>query len=830
MFIPPLVFIGLSFAAGIAAAFNFGPAPLLALAAGVASLLLALLCYVKHWRGLTPAIILVFFISGAILGWVQHRPGGVENIIGHRVVCWGVISGEPDTREDRVYYPVSCQGILLGGRKAGAGVSILVRVPRQEGDLVHRYGDSINARGLLSFPERPGNPGQFDYGDYLLGQGIAGVLYVDRPQDVERIGTGGGNIILALSLKLKERLTRVTAETISGENAALVNGLIFGARGTVPPDTMEAFNQAGISHILSVSGMNVAFVLAGALWLTGLAGLGPLARLPLLLFVLTLYWLMTGMGPAVSRATLMAVVLLLGRHIGRDTHWGASLTLAGLVILALNPSALVDAGFQLSFAATWGILYLGSFFSGFLCKVRGLPRGLALLVGISMGAQLATMPLTAYHFNLLPVLSLPANMLVVPLVGLMLPLGVLASVLGLVWLPGAALVNIATSALADVMRLLAYSAAKLPGAYFYLPGPDPLWVAMFYLLLIALALPREIIEESPAKSAQRNLAVFLLAAFLLGLGWNTWLPPGDKLEVHVIDVGQGESLLVKFPGGKVMLVDVGGRPGEFSSGRGAGEVVTAYLRGQGIREINTLVLTHPHEDHAGGAGAVLGRFKVGEMVVSPFVTESLPAPGEAGALRSAGAAKSLGSSLAYGDEGAGGRGAQTGEDGYLMLLNKAFARGIPVWAAQRGHLLWDEGGVSVYVLGPPGQLFKGTRSDSNNNSLVLAIRHGDNELLFTGDIEVEAQEELASAGVLPAAGLLKVPHHGSSFITREFVQRINPRAAIISVGSRNNFGMPAPGCLGLLEENGCRVYRTDKNGAVIISSDGRELKIATGKR
>jgi competence protein ComEC len=267
--------------------------------------------------------------------------------------------------------------------------------------------------------------------------------------------------------------------------------------------------------------------------------------------------------------------------------------------------------------------------------------------------------------------------------------------------------------------------------------------------------------------------------------------------VHVVDVGQGDSLLIRFPGGRTMLVDAGGWQGEFEKGRGAGEVVASYLRRSGVRKIDVLVLTHPHEDHAAGALFLLGRFAIGTVVVPPLVSPD--------------------------------QSHEVPDPAYYRLIDSMRRQHIPVRQVVCGDALSVDPKVKVDVLGPGAVPLSGTRSDLNNNSVVLSVRYGESSFLFTGDLELEGQARLLESGYALNHDVLKVPHHGSRYTSRDFLDSVNPGLAVISVG-RNSFGQPHPDIMTLLEDGGRPVFRTDRDGLTVLFSDGRTIKTKIYKR
>jgi competence protein ComEC len=662
---------------------------------------------------------------------------------------------------------------------------------------------------VLRSPRPPGNPGEFDYRAYLERQGISHLITVRGAGAVAKTGLDRGNPFVYWALTLKERLQAGLAESLEPAQAALVQGITMGVRGGIDPTTRETFTVTGVVHILSVSGLHVGFLLGLTLLLTRLARLKPTWTVMLVVGILAFYAVMVGFKPSVIRAAVMAVLLLVAHQLGRLRDWPTALGLAALVILLGNPLALFDPGFQLSFAATWGIFYLGPLL------VRGLD-GLAgraglrwktaysWFIAVPLAAQLGTLPLVAYYYNLVSLVSLPANLVVVPLVGLIFGLGLATAVLG-AFVPAAAwLAGPATGALVDVFLALVRFFAGLPGAFFYVATPSPLLVGAWYLVCYGVGVfagPESWRErlsgfttglDGPGRRVVGFMAggLFLVVAFL---AWPAGAPGPQMLEVHFVDVGQGDCTLIRTKAGSTIMIDAGGWRGELAGEPGAGErVVVPYLRGLGIEQIDLLVLTHPHEDHVGGARALAARLEVKRVVVAPPGGREKPPPG------------------------------------YADLLAEFEATGVPADGVWAGDRIQVDGEVTLRVLGPSFPLLAGTRSDLNNNSVVLRLDYGARSFLFAGDVAQEAQARLVLRENLQV-DVLKVPHHGSAAFVPDFFRAVRPKVAVISAGHNNRFGHPHPDTLAILREVGAKIYRTDLDGAVIIRTDGRRLHLETGR-
>jgi competence protein ComEC len=778
--------------------------------------------YLLQWQKNRLLIMVLFCLLGLAFSrfWIENSETALTNYSGQRVVLIGRVVSEPDIREDKVFYLLQVQELV----KAGETHLIpgLVRLQLKDCDTVFAYGDNLSVSGMLIRPDPAGNPGMFDYRTYLERQGIRVILMARGDKAVRIIGSGGANSLQSTVLAIKNKMSAAAAYSLNPSQAAILNGIVFGTQGLIDRDTKRSFSETGVIHILSVSGLHVGLVLGGLLGVLRLLKLPPVCTAPLATPVLMIYMLMTGMNPAVMRATTMALLFVWAHHLGRDQDWPTTLALAAMVILTWNPLQIYHPGFQLSFAATWGILYLSPLLSAaFLLFLKDLPfnagRLAAQALAIPFAAQLATVPLVAWYYNLLPLVSIPANLLAAPLSGLIMFFGLSASLLGLLWLPLAALVNVGTGIILDMFMAAVGFFQSLPGAVFYLSTPPVFLAAAWYGGLLAVAW---LCSGRCAPEVMRHLkkwvfaAVFLAAAVVLV--WWPW-KSDHLLKVHFIDVGQGDSILVQSPGGKNMLIDTGGRTDELTTGAGTGDqVLEPYLRKNGVQRIEVLVLTHPHEDHCGGAVSLIKRFPVSLALVSCLGEENIDE-------------ENTGEEMAETVSAAGSNIEEGVDPAYTKLVNGMAARGIPVSAAAAGDVIRLDSDLKIEVLSPVEIKAGESGSDTNNNSLVVKVTYGQRSFIFTGDAEIEEQRDLIREKCDLQADILKVPHHGSRFLLPELLEQVDAEAAVISVGARNTFGHPAYDTLDMLNLSGTQVYRTDLDGAVIVQTDGNNLEICRGK-
>jgi competence protein ComEC len=624
-------------------------------------------------------------------------------------------------------------------------------------------GQRIHADVRLHRPIGFRNPGAFDYPEHLRR---AGILLV---------GSARGERVRPLTpdtppwpLRVRRWAVATIRARLPDSSAGLLTGLLLGERSALPRETDEAFRRAGVYHVLAVSGFNVALVASSVFASLALLGIPRRASALVAGVVLVGFALVVGGQPSVLRATVMGLLLLLSVLLERESQALNALCLSGLLLLAWRPTDLWDPGFQLSFAATAGIIYLGGPVAGFL-KERGWPAWLATSTTVSLGAQLAVTPIMLAHFNQLSLIGMVANLAVVPLAGPATTLGMLALLVHLASEAAASLLFQALWLLLTVLRLVVWAAASVPGAMVHLPAPSGAAIVAWCgaLILVPYLAVRAFIP--PAAAA--------LAAAALALSVWPWIAPADgRLRVTFLDVGQGDAALVELPEGPRLLIDGGpGGPGRFDVGE---RVVSPFLWNRPVRRLHAVALSHPDSDHAGGLGAVLRHFRVGE-----FWDNGRGAPGSAEAMQALSRTEAVRRVLA---------------DGQHLWVGRAL----------------------VTVLNPGGQ----ASSRLNDDSLVLRLDWRGVSLLFTGDLGWRGEARMVERGEPVRALVLKVAHHGSrSSSSAAFLEEARPFLAIVSVGDRNPFGHPTLEALDRIDAVGARVYRTDRDGAVILETDGTRL-------
>jgi competence protein ComEC len=768
----PLLLLGSAFGAGCLVG-GEGSGRLALLVAGLAGLLLATSVASRERRAAWSSLLVAALGLGAAAATVErlaYERAPLRAVASSRrpadgpAALEGTLRGDADLFPDRARFilDVSAMGAAGGTRAMTGAVRIEVGGHARLPALLDR--DRVRVWALLRAVDGYRTPGAYDAREAAFRDGVHARGTTKSARLVEREAQGTG--VRAAAARVRESARAVFARyVLAGTEEGLVRAMVIGDRTGIDDPTAEAFRAAGTYHVLALSGAQVALVAAllvgGLRWI----GAGPSVQAVVTVAAVAFYALLVGGDVPVVRAAVMASVVLVGRALELDADAANLLGLAGLLLLAHRPSSVTDVGFQLSFAATLGVLLLT------LPLVAGLPRlplRLETMLAASVAAQAAILPLMAGQFHRTAPAALLLNLLAVPLSSAVLLAG-LALFAAASFAPGLApLLGDLAWVLAHALRRSSEPAALLPVLDWRGPALSGLALAAWVTALVWLVRGRR----------ARGLALLggTLLLPLVGPG-----APGDgRLHLTVLDVGQGDALVVRSPGGQTLLVDAGGSSrGRFDVGE---RVVAPYLWGAGVRRIDSVVLTHAHPDHAGGLPFLLRAFPVGS------VWEGL---------------------------------APRGDPGYAALVEAEERARTDRRSVVRGvEADWD--GVEVRVRSPwPGPPPWKIRND---DSVVLTLRLGDVRFLLTGDVEAGAESRLLSAAEELGSAVAKIPHHGSRGSSGSaFVAAVAPALAIASAGVGNPFGHPHPEALRRYEGRGAIVLRTDRDGTVWVATDGRRL-------
>lgn len=648
-------------------------------------------------------------------------------------------------------------------------------------------GQAVRVWGRLDPVVRQTSPSIFDAAQYARGRDLCAAMFVKRSGDMELGPEPGGPLAVfrRAMARVRASMAAQLARRLEGDRLELARTLILGEYWRFPSERRDAFVNTGLAHLLAVSGLHTGFVLLTILALARLVGFSPRGAAWLGVIGLVCFAALTGFRPSIVRAAIMGAALLTGFALGRSANLVGALAVAAFVTLLFDPRSLWRMDWRLSYACVLSVILLAAPIRAMLVPPREPGESdpmrpdarktlwfhlLDSLVISTLAASaaiwfgLGPVQLALFReFNLLYPL---ANILAIPLTFLALTFSMATSLLGAIPGLGAAL-GAAAGALLDALM----NVAELFGTFDWARvtmAPLPLIaVAFYYVILLTGRWPRR------GEGTGRNFALRLLGLIAIVV-WAAVLRPAPcgALDLYFLDVGQGDSIVCRFPNGRIMVIDAG------KPACGA-RVVAPFLETLGVRKIDCLIATHGDQDHVGGMPHLIEHFGV-----RAFYAGSDP-----------------------------GRGAF---DPVLAALEKSSALRFEL---HPGQTLDGFGGAEIRALGSlPG-------TTGNDASVGLWIRYGETECLLTGDLEMPGETELLAMGLLGDVEVLKAGHHGSkSSSSTAFLGAVRPELAVISVGERNAYGHPAPEVLERLGDAGAQILRTDQMGALWIHTDGHLIQ------
>jgi competence protein ComEC len=761
----------------------------------------------------------------------------------------GRLRDEPTPLPWGAGYEIDLSSVEFEGElRSVSGGLRLSFVPLPEGGLpvALHAGDEVSVLTEARQPQVFQDEGAFDRRAYLAQQNIDLVAMLRAPDLIERVRAASPTAATLLA-RARRRL-RDEIDDLFGAGsqvAGVLKGMLLGDRSFVDRAESADFQKTGVFHVLVVAGLHVGALAFALYWVA------RRLRLPkgwtgfLTLTLLFAYVAVVEQRPPVLRAAMMAAIVVLGGFFFRRLDLLNSAAVAALVLLVAKPLALRDSSFQLSFVAIGSIAglavpWLEKTVQPYVRALRGwrdvtrdaahepratqfridlrsmaqwistrMPRGLVRmaedslvgglsltlraweLLAVTVVLQIGMLPLMARDFHRISLSGPMVNLVAVPLTGVIVPLGFLTLATGLLF---SALGKILAAPLAWVTVLLIHVVqwfASIPRWSYRIPGPSPWLIVFFFVSALVLAAAFRMKNSRVALGSWFALmaSALIVAIYPFGSQWER-----GKLEVSVLDVGQGDSIFVVSPGGRTLLIDGGGAFGGFpgrernNNGVDPGEeAVSPFLWSRGFQKLDVVALTHAHQDHLGGLTAILENFHVATLWIGREV--SSPA-------------------LAHLEEISKSKGIQIVHE----LHGKAFS-----WDGVEGVFLWPETAAEERLAAP-----------KNDDSLVLQLRYRKRTVLLTGDAEKQAEREILAenpAEVLHA-DVLKIGHHGSKNSTSpEFLAAVGPQVGIISAGEFNPYGHPNSELMDRLENAGVRILRTDHDGAIHVLTDGTRLEI-----
>lgn len=758
-----------------------------------------------------PALIMPLLLCAAagylsIQPWLSSRlpPNHINTCLDQSArQIIGTVADHPKAMPGRQRFELNAEWVRNGSGRHRVCGKVLVTTGADAPGL--GPGDQIEVSGRLKDIRSYCNPGGFDYARFMALRSIWVRLYAnpDKIRIIRRTSEGGWRRKLN---QWRAELSRQMETALAAHRpteVSVLKALIIGDRSGIGPELREAFNRAGVGHVLAISGLHIgmvaASVFAAAVWLLSWIPWmlrNALTRKSAAIFTMLPvvgYAALSGLSPSTQRAALMAAVFLMIFWVGRRHDWLNTLNIAALIILVIYPPSLLSISFQLSFSAVLAIFIGSRLFRRSPPPEQSwfdrLLRQVAALLGVSLLAVLGTLPIGMFYFNQVSPAGPAANLVVVPLVGtLVVPAGLLGVLLSLFHAAAAGLCWQVAAWGVNWMLLFIHTAAAWPYAAVQTVTPSTVEIVLYYLFILVL------LQFKRRKVFYIGLAAVIAASGMDAVWWYHLRFARREMIVTAIDVGQGSAHLLELPGGGTVLIDGGG----FSDNRmfdvGA-RILAPLLWRKKIKTIDVIALSHANSDHLNGLLYILEHFNVREVWSNHEPADTFGYRRWAQIIRS--------------------RGLQ-----HTSLNDMAVGKQI--------------GGIMFEILSPPNNFMQladtVSRRDLDNNSLVIRAVFDRIGFLFPGDIDAKAEADLLARVDRHKLKhqIYFAAHHGSrSSNCASFLRAVQPSETIISAGWKNRFKFPHKTVLKRLSAAGCRIWRTDLCGAVQVRTDGIGYRITT---
>lgn len=754
---------------------------------GILFLFLSMLSFILLYRPVRKtyskfALLAVpFLLTGYILHGFNktHYQNLFLSYAENQVVVKGRIIDEPSQKKGRIGFILKPYTIDNVPQKKGL-IQVSVYADQNAANL--EYGSIVEITGQIKIPQGKRNIGGFDYQKYLASRGISGIL--NTSEKSLKVLEGKETFWLkSAGYKVRRFILKGLEQCLSSNEASVLAGMIIGYTSEMPDEMEESFRKTGLSHILVVSGANLVFIILPLVWLLKKIGFSPRWASVIAFPFMIIYVFSTGLETSVIRAAIMAGIMLIGQIFWRKSDVYCSLAASAIIILLINTYMLFDIGFILSFTAT---LSLSIFYESVLKILpERIPGSIRDTVSGTLSAQLGVVPIIAYNFNTVSIISVFSNILVVPLTGFLTVMGIIISVIGNLSLSFGKVAGWFTGIIIRILLYLTEGLSSLPWAEIWIATPPLILVIIYYLFLIYLKFCHPKLDQDIARPLMAGILIFVGSAIILA---NT---PDRSLRIYFADVGQGDCILIRTPKGKNIIIDGGGSISDRESSYTGEKIVVPLVYDLKMNQIDLMIATHGDADHINGLKSVLEKVPVKKLVV-----------------------------------------ADAPDDGVDEIVELAGNKGAFIMRAKEGDVIFDEGDLSITVVYPLKESNKiaGIKAGSSNEmSLVTRLDFDEFSALFTGDISIDTENFIINEGIVISCDLLKVAHHGSKYSTGEnFLDHTNPAVAIISCG-QNRYGHPSPETLGRIRGKGIKSFQTVESGGILVrvNKGGSKMQVTT---
>lgn len=635
---------------------------------------------------------------------------------------------------------------------------ILINIKMSQDIPSIKYGDSLYIEGEFKQPEEARNYKGYNYKQYLKTKKIIGTVELEKAKILK---SSNGSFIHNIQKYIKDTING----TLTDEEGNLLLAILLGDKDKLSEDIQESFKTSNLSHMLAVSGAHVSYIILGLTYVLQNSIIGKKNGKIVCIIFLLVFMAITNFTPSVTRACIMAVLTLFSGIIYRKSDVYTNISVAALITLIFNPYNLLDLGFQLSYGGTIGIIIFIKRIQEKKSnsKVINYIKQMAL---VSIYANIIIIPIMMYHFNTVSFTFIISNIMASPILGIIVITGFLFIITSITVKPLTSLIAIFIKPILSILIKISQICSKLPFSNILVVTPYMFNVISYYAIILYCIKSK---KNNKCKIIICLLIVLILINFII------YIFP-QKLRIFFIDVGQGDSTLIITPDKKTVLIDGGGSD-SFDVGE---KVLLPYLLDRRILKVDYVLISHFDTDHCGGILTIMEKVKVKNIIISEQAEHS---------------------------------------ENYERFKKLMIHKKIRLIEVKKGDKIKIGRYSEFKILFPTSRLL--SENPLNNNSIVAQFNYNNFKMLFTGDIEKLAEQQILKAEKAEIrADILKVAHHGSKTSSiPEFIKAVRPKIALIGVGKNNTFGHPNQQTIKNLENIKCRIYRTDLQGEIIIKID-----------
>lgn len=719
-------------------------------------------------------IIIIGFSYIKLIDYIYEKDYGLVNSKENYIIEGIVVSDKRDKEYKEVY---DLDVKKIDGMKIKGSKKYLLNIKKSK-EMNIKFGDYIKINAKIEQPSKARNYMGFDYQRYLKSKKI--IATIIDVGNVEILDVNKANIEKNIFNSVRNNIKKIMYKLLPKDARELAVGMMIGDKDELDTNITEKFKNSNLTHMLAVSGAHISYVILGLNLM--LKKTSNRFRKIFIICFLIFFVGVTDFTPSVQRASIMAILLLISTMLYRSQDTYTSIAFSGLVILIINPYSFLDIGFQLSFGGTIGIVLMyNNLIKRF--KTNGKLKGyIVSSICVSVCANLIIIPIIAFNFNTVSLTFWISNLLAGPFLGVIIILGFCVYLLSFVIFPVAKIISIPLKYLIYTLLVIVKYCSKIPFSSITIRTPYIFEILIYYIVLYL------VFNYAKIKPYFKKLVVVIMIVILITNSC-IYIQNHGKMIIYFIDVGQGDSTLIRTAKNKTILIDGGGS--ENSSFDVGEKTLLPYLLDRKITVLDYVVISHFDTDHCGGILYLMEHIKVKNIIISKQGKES---------------------------------------SNYNKFKNIVLDKGISVIFVKKGDKIKIDNETYMDILFPGNNFI----SDNilNNNSIVTKICYNNFSILFTGDVEEIAENEICreyNTTDKLKANILKVAHHGSkTSSTAEFIKMVKPQIALIGVGEKNKFGHPNDGVIQRLKNMNTKIYRTDKMGEIEIQINNMgEVKISS---